>query len=418
MSPNRNARASRKGEIPRNFIRNWHSSASRPGGGSPLVRRPITACQSCRAAKVKCDGQQECNRCTSRGIACRYVNTETAGSIQQTDRPTTITTGVVVLPAATATASPKAVSLDFDAMDATDHSSLDTVAYPPILDIMTDWTNETISQSFGEFDWRAMDPSLHTTTSDLDNIFQSPLMSPPVNLDLSHNTSTFEVSSTSASTTTTAASSLTNTTSATDATRAASVASSASASSLNPSQLFSSPKCACREGLAVLVPRLKSAIQEKQLDEAIKVTGDVMRSCQDIVDCTACQLTCTDLICMMSVFQQTDSCFDHISRAEVDGSIKLNFGGHEISINDPNLRAMLVMDLVQHATMVLDAISTKGQTMLRALGTPSLLARANIGYLETVIGDFRKLLRTVADQANSPGLSPRTPPRTVDSVSR
>ena len=170
------------------------------------------------------------------------------------------------------------------------------------------------------------------------------------------------------------------------------------------------------------MPRLKAAVQEKHLDEVLKVTSDVLNRCQDIVDCTGCRITCTDLICMMAVFQQTDMCFEYISKAELDSSIKLNFGGHEISIHDPNLRAMLVMDLVQQATMVLDAISTKGQSMLKALGSPSLLARANIGYLETVIGDFRKLLRTVADLANANEggyLSSRgSSTRILDSVSR
>ncbi|KAK4682466.1 hypothetical protein QC764_0019440 [Podospora pseudoanserina] len=414
MSPNRNARTSRKGEIPRNFIRNWHSSGSR--GATPLVRRPITACQGCRAAKVKCDGRQECNRCTNRGIVCRYVNTEPAEPFQRSGRQPS--TDAVAPQTDPKTVSPKTTSLNFEAMDATDHSPLDTMTYPPMLDIMTGWTSDTIPPSFDDFDWQAIDPSLNTTSSELDTIFHSPLVSPPLDLDLSYATPSFEVGSNSASTTTTAVSSSMSTTTATNITKATSVTSTASASSFSPSQLFTSPNCACREGLAALVPRLKSAIREKQLDEVIKVTGDVMRGCQEIVDCAACQLTCTDLICMMSVFQQTDSCFDHISRAELDGSIKLNFGGQEILINDPNLRAMLVMDLVQHATMVLDAISTKGQTMLRALGTPSLLARANIGYLETVIGDFRKLLRTVADQANSPGFSPRSPSRTLESVSR
>lgn len=143
-----------------------------------------------------------------------------------------------------------------------------------------------------------------------------------------------------------------------------------------------------------------------------------MKGCQDIVDCTSCQLTCTDLICMMAVFQQTDTCFEYISKAELDSSIKLNFGGHEIPIDDPNLRAMLVMNFVQQATMVLDAISTKGQTMLRALGSPSLLARANIGYLETVIGDFRQLLRTVADLADKSGYPSGTSTRILNSASR
>lgn len=283
--------------------------------------------------------------------------------------------------------------MDLDALDATDHFSLDTMAYqPPLLDSMADWANETIAQSLNDLDWRAMDSSPNPTPSDLgNNMFRPPLSSAPQNLSLTTSTPLyFEASNHTYTTSPAAAYSSTSAGATTNAT-------SVSPSSLSPSQLFSSPDCACRGGLAVLVPRLKGAVQDKHLDEVVKVTREVLKGCQDIIDCTGCRITCTDLICMMSVFQQTDMCFDYISRAELDGSMKLTFGGCEIHIDDPNLRAMLVMDLVQQANMVLDTISTKGQTMLRALGSPSLLARANIGYLETVIGDFRKLLRSVAD---------------------
>lgn len=48
----------------------WQSSKN--GGAAPLSRRPPTACNACRASKVKCDGQQKCKRCKSRGTTCSY----------------------------------------------------------------------------------------------------------------------------------------------------------------------------------------------------------------------------------------------------------------------------------------------------------------------------------------------------------
>jgi hypothetical protein len=36
-------------------------------------RRSKRACIACHTAKIKCDGNERCNRCTKRGIECRYV---------------------------------------------------------------------------------------------------------------------------------------------------------------------------------------------------------------------------------------------------------------------------------------------------------------------------------------------------------
>jgi hypothetical protein len=63
----RKPRASRKADIPRSFVSKWQNAAPKA-----KLRRPVTACQTCRTAKVKCDGQQDCSRCSSRGIACTY----------------------------------------------------------------------------------------------------------------------------------------------------------------------------------------------------------------------------------------------------------------------------------------------------------------------------------------------------------
>jgi hypothetical protein len=173
------------------------------------------------------------------------------------------------------------------------------------------------------------------------------------------------------------------------------------------SQLFSSLNCRCQEKLAVLTPQVKSAMQERQLDQVVKVTQKVVDRCQDIVNCTDCQISCTDLICIMAVLQQTDTCFEYIATADLDSIITVNFGGHDIPINNPKLRAMLVTNIIQQTTVVLDAISNKGQSMLRALCPSTALAQANIGYLETVIRDFKNVLRTVADSVDETGSTRR-----------
>ena len=62
----------RNESIPHNFIQSWQCPTA--DGVRPVVRRPITVCESSRTAKVKCTGNQStCDRCTSRGTPCRYT---------------------------------------------------------------------------------------------------------------------------------------------------------------------------------------------------------------------------------------------------------------------------------------------------------------------------------------------------------
>lgn len=68
MSPSHGTRPARDGEIPDRFIKNWRKSPK----PTPPVRRGITACESCRAAKVRCNGQQDCQRCIARQLVCTY----------------------------------------------------------------------------------------------------------------------------------------------------------------------------------------------------------------------------------------------------------------------------------------------------------------------------------------------------------
>lgn len=71
MPPNRSSRTSRKGGIPSDFVSSWQNSASQ-GPSKPRARRPLTACEACRATKVKCSAQQPCDRCVAQGSVCKY----------------------------------------------------------------------------------------------------------------------------------------------------------------------------------------------------------------------------------------------------------------------------------------------------------------------------------------------------------
>ena len=41
----------------------------------------------CRSAKVRCNGQQECDRCASKGLYCRYTSNTTPASLANADQP-------------------------------------------------------------------------------------------------------------------------------------------------------------------------------------------------------------------------------------------------------------------------------------------------------------------------------------------
>ncbi|KAF1817238.1 hypothetical protein P152DRAFT_12438 [Eremomyces bilateralis CBS 781.70] len=280
-------------------------------------------------------------------------------------------------------------------VDATHRFSMDGAAYDHTMDNMG-WPNETTHQRLDDFDWENIDPldvgfydrshdSLSSglmglTPTSKEQTFDH--QTPQLNLDI------FQPA--------------TQTAPPFPANFTSTLAPSPISRLSSSSTLFSSSKCRCREDLAVLLPEVSDAMQGKQpqLDKIYKMTQKVIQGCQDIVDCTGCQIGCTDLICMVAIFQRTDACFEYIANADQDSSIPMSFGGLDVPINDPKLRAMLVMNLIQQATMVLDAVSIKGQDMLRALGAPSALAQTNIDYLETVIRDFREVLRKAAEFAN------------------
>lgn len=64
------ASQSRKNQIPGTLVLNWQAPDTQTS--KPTVRRPMTACEACRTAKVKCNGQRACERCKNRGLLCSY----------------------------------------------------------------------------------------------------------------------------------------------------------------------------------------------------------------------------------------------------------------------------------------------------------------------------------------------------------
>lgn len=354
----------------------WQSTGAH--AAKVRVRRPMTACYNCRAVKVKCDGQKECGRCASRGIVCAYTQIETANASRQSESG---------LPADTVFSqtgmdpAPGAISTDLNMFDAVHRFPMDGVAFDHTINPTEDWPNIENNQRLGHFEWGNIDPQLDVGSyhRSHDPLLGDLLSSPNVAIQSLTPTN---VPSTANSTT--------------SGILAPSPTSHRSCSSTQ----ISSATCRCRKDLAALLPEVRDAIQEKQLDKVYKITQSVMRGCRDTVDCTSCQLGCTDLICLAAIIQQTDACFEYISKADPDNAIQMSFGGFGVPINDPKLRAMVVLNLIQDTFEVLDAISIKGQDMLRALGSPSTLAQTNILYLETVIRDFREVLRKTTEFVN------------------
>ncbi|ORY70430.1 uncharacterized protein BCR38DRAFT_503988 [Pseudomassariella vexata] len=339
MPPDRTARVCHNGWIPTNLFSNWQSSGSNRGGSKGLVRRPMTACESCREAKVKCTGQQKCHRCIARGLLCRYtaktgpgISTLSAESVRR------LPNDAVAWPSPIRTTSEE-MPLEFN-INAPDQSPPVHTPYVSGMGLESmpsaDWVNEMPHHSMNDFDWRPIDPVLN------------------------------------------------------------SLARSSSLSVQNGVVSFAS-SCLCRANLMLLLPIVTSAMRDKRLDEIFKVTSEMMRGCQDLVDCTTCQVSCTDLLMMMTILQETSCCFEYIARSDLDGAVKITFGGYEVSSNDAKFRAMLVMDLVQRASTVLTSINSNCRSKVAELGDePCTLAQANIAYLDATIGHFRSMLRCVA----------------------
>ena len=136
-SPNAPATTSRKGAIPRDFISNWQCSGIR--SAKQVARRPKTACISCRTTRVKCNGRRDCERCTNRGIACRYAaaatNPEGSNRSQQTTQ----------LPPS------GEMSIELN-VDATDQLRVENDVHEQALGTVVHWSNEVPQPRAEQYD--------------------------------------------------------------------------------------------------------------------------------------------------------------------------------------------------------------------------------------------------------------------------
>ncbi|EIT81835.1 hypothetical protein AO1008_08037 [Aspergillus oryzae 100-8] len=379
---------SRRKQIPGTLVLNWQSPETQ--ASKPLIRRPMTACEACRAAKVKCNGHRSCERCTSRGLHCTYTpspNTQDinasgnlgAETVTLTSPPnsqSSCTPSIQMLPSQT-TPDPIPVSLPDDIFPLPSCSA-SAVQSVPTDNALEHWREETFNQGLEQFDWVfpeadiGPEPSQNPSQSDFNNFFphppepiprtvsrgSAPLSDPPV---------------------------------------------------ISPRSQHQSRNCQCRANMMHHVPKIECAIQEKpkpQLDKMFKVTGDVIRSCQESTRC-GCYVGPVDLVCIMSVFEQTAVCFDYIAKSGFDGTVKVGIGNYCVSLNDDaSLKRMLVLDLVRQADTLLDSVSVLAQNMFVSLNEPSAkslnrspacLNQLNLDYVREATASFKKLFRLITE---------------------
>lgn len=175
---------------------------------------------------------------------------------------------------------------------------------------------------------------------------------------------------------------------------------SASATDLiSQNQLLHSQGCQCRAALAMLIPKVRAALQERRLDGVYQMTDDLIRRCQEIIHCMDCNVNCTDLIWIMTNFQEADSCFECIANSDIEkGAIRIRFGSYTTAVEEQETgpwRRILVSQFVKRANDLLDSISGRGQDMLKELDPACQLGRVNIDYLEAVIRNSKENLRRI-----------------------
>lgn len=143
---------SRGRRIPGTLVLNWQ--AAEGNGTKPLIRRPPTACESCRTAKVKCDGKSDCSRCKVRGLSCIYTPKPNRASTQMQQQQTPRT--VQSQPESRDSASiaddhmSEEVSLGLGILPETSSDEPTYTFTPPE---EPDWPDDSFADSLSQFDW-------------------------------------------------------------------------------------------------------------------------------------------------------------------------------------------------------------------------------------------------------------------------
>ncbi|KAJ5408175.1 hypothetical protein N7509_002058 [Penicillium cosmopolitanum] len=353
----------RKGHIPGTLVLNWKSGEA-PNGKSS-TRRPMTACEACRTAKVKCDAQRDCSRCKLRGLGCRYI---TRGSVANNEPRLDF--------AGCSQASPvqEAVHGLSDPSSNIDSGFLDDLSLHNASKAM-EWGEDAFNKALEQFDWVFPDDNIDTSDLHRENLLEDPICIPE-NYDQSPNTLALP-----------------------DLVSLPSVSSHENTSA-----------CQCRMDLIAHVPLLEDIMQEKpkpRLDAMLKVTEDVTASCQSAINCKRCKIGPVDLVCIVTVFQQTAACFDHIAKSSLDGSMKVGVGSYEVSLTDDiTFKRMLVMNHIKQANTLLDSMNIFCQNLCLSQDglprnvmnrSPACLNQLNLNYVREVTTNFRTFFRLITD---------------------
>lgn len=166
------ASQSRKNQIPGTLVLNWQAPDTQTS--KPTVRRPMTACEACRTAKVKCNGQRACERCRNRGLLCSYrplpnspsgannQERERHGSIGDQSVSATSSTGsnsssIQTLPPSSLSTShttPEKMSIDMtgDPFSISESAS-NMMPFSRTGGGVDSWGEETFNHALEEFDW-------------------------------------------------------------------------------------------------------------------------------------------------------------------------------------------------------------------------------------------------------------------------
>lgn len=106
-------------------------------------------------------------------------------------------------------------------------------------------------------------------------------------------------------------------------------------------------------------------------------------------------------MCLLVVFQHTDACFTHISKADLTHATTISIGDYEVSItNDIRPRQMLVMDLGRQANTLLDSIAAVERGLAASPCAANRLNKVNSEFLKNVKDAFRANLQAVTDSVN------------------
>lgn len=161
---------SRKKQIPGTLVLNWQSPERQ--AAKPLMRRPMTACEACRAAKVKCNGQRACERCKNRGLRCSYSPALNAPgeaghgvsnrrkSTGDRSAPTRSPSNGQIIPPSSLSASQSQTQSDPISVDLAGNPFAISETSPEMLSFpqtnsngLEHWGEETFNHALEEFDW-------------------------------------------------------------------------------------------------------------------------------------------------------------------------------------------------------------------------------------------------------------------------